>query len=349
MKLFQMAINKSNGGQSFSDNFGETVSVPPNWAVDVSFTRGKPLAMRDIDSFIKHLRKKNIKKFYIKRSFAFGDILMLVPVVNYLRELGFEPCVFVKWKYVDVMNLLGMKAYELDGIESFFETPGDYGILLDGTLELDHVRPKLQKASRVGLYFSALGIYDFPKEVRWDCDLGKFPGVETKFKKYVVFQSKGSTGAKTLPSETAIHIIKRLNEEGINVVFIGDKVGGMSQNVNMKRTDLAHFRYSAEEIFTVIGKAQCVISMDSAPLWISHFTKTPLIAILGPTSSKVRLNYHPLLPDGVENLQLNEDVGCDCCFEKAEACNWKYTCLQLDKEKFFKRIYNKIGRFIEND
>ena len=48
-------------------------------------------------------------------------------------------------------------------------------------------------------------------------------------------------------------------------------------------------------------------------------------------------------------LQLNEDVGCDCCFEKAKACKWKYDCLQLDKEEFFKRIYNKIRRFIEND
>jgi len=344
MKLFNIAVNKSKCSQGFSDNFGESVSVYPNWGVDVSFTRGKPIAIKEIGSFVNFLRKRDIKEFSIKRSFALGDVLMLCPVYHYLKDIGFEPRLFIKDKYAGLMRLLGTNAYSIDDMDSIIDNPG-YGIILDGTLELDHVRKNLQKFSRVQLYFSALGIYDFPEEVRWDCDLSKFPEIETKFDDYVVFQSKGSTGAKTLPNDTSIHIVKRLNEEGINVVYIGDKRGGMGKQVDMEKTDLAHFRYSAKGLFSLIGKAKCVISMDSAPLWISHFTKTPLMTILGPTSSKVRLNHHPLNPDGVEYLQLNERIDCDCCFEKAKACNWNYTCLKLDKERLFKMIYEKIKRF----
>ena len=44
-----------------------------------------------------------------------------------------------------------------------------------------------------------------------------------------------------------------------------------------------------EKFFSTIAKAKCLITMDSSPLWISHFTRTPVVVLFGPTRDSERL------------------------------------------------------------
>lgn len=342
--LFNLAVNTSGISQGYYDKFGDSVVVPANFATDFRFISFSPSGkIRRIGSFAVFLRRRGIKRFGILRTFALGDLLLLVPVVRHLREVGFDPYLITRKGYVGILDRLGIGAKDE---HNFFNSQnGDYGIKLDGTVERDHIQKAFQKFHRSEIYFQAIGLNEWPKELDWSCELEKFPEIE-RDDKYVVIQGKGSTKHKSLPDRTITALLDAINEEGIRAIYIGQNA-----RLNLKHpemTELAFWKYKLPQLVSVIAGARCLVCMDSSPFWLSHFTKTPVVGLFGPTDPVVRVKYHPLNPDGCIGLELNDLVGCKHCFEAARRCKGRFSCLNVASAKVVQLAMSHIRRFWES-
>ena len=326
--IFKFAVNKTSTIQSFFISTVNPLTIQPNQAVDTSQIHGDfPDILQPINSFIKYLDTKKAKRFYIYRTFALGDILMLVPVIRELRKRGYDPYLkTIRWAR-PVLELLGIESSILRPQHSPEEH--DYGIMMDGLVEQDHMRPKLSKIHRVDIYFEALGIEKMPKKLDWNMNFDKLPPSGLKGK-YVVLQTAGSTVKKRLSFETRQSLVKALRQDGVHVVTIGE---GSS--------------LSLEKLFAIIAGAKCLITMDSGPLWISHFTKTPVVGIFGPTRPSERMIYHPLWPDKAVGIRLNDKMKppCKSCFESSRRCNDRMDCLRISGGRLYRLIKPHVTKF----
>jgi len=220
------------------------------------------------------------------------------------------------------------------------------GIILDYLVERDHVSRALQQIHRVRIIFEALGL-EMPETLDWSMDLGELPALDTGFGRddFVVFQPKGSGKKKSLDDYTIKYIIDKFQNSTMNVVVIGEGVERLvssSQSVAIRGRQLP-----LPSLFSLIAKAKALVCMDSAPLWISHFTKTPVVALLGPSRPSERLTLHPLYPEGAVAVRLNEALGCESCFEMAKECEGRIDCLHIPKEQIWEGIRGKLMKFLE--
>lgn len=325
--IFNFALNTSDTIQSFFNKALDPITVEPHQAVDTTMIHGDTSdVLTPVGSFLNVLDKKKIKRFYIHRTFALGDILMLVPVIRALRKYGYDPYLRTTRWAKTFLDLLNIEA----NVTEIHHHPieGDYGIMLDGIVEQDHVRPILSGLHRVDTYFKALGMQKIPRKLDWSMDLKRLPKADPEGD-YVAFFPSGSTFRKQLPIETREWILKAFKEKDISVVQIG--IGS---------------EISIEKLFAAIAEAKCLVTMDSGPLWISHFTRTPVITLLGPTRASERLSRHPLYPRKAIGIALNEIINCESCFEAARKCEDRMDCLKISPEKIFELIYSEVKEWL---
>jgi len=211
-------------------------------------------------------------------------------------------------------------------------------------VERDHDHPQLQKMHRVLTYANGVGLRN-EHFWDWNCNLENFPEVNVP-EKYIVFQGIGNSSWRGLTTDTIQRLITAFELSDIKVIYIGTHV---SLEVDKNRTILLYQKASLTELFSLIAKARCVISMDSSPLWISHFTKTPVIAILGPSRWQERTSLHPLYPEGAITIETNKLIHCDSCFEQMKDCEQRCDCLHnIDAKILFDMLYREIKKFYED-
>jgi hypothetical protein len=335
-RLFNLAVNTSGIQQSFFTKKGRRFRAYPESIVDVSQLReGDRGILSPVDSFIGELKKRNLNSFYIERTYNFGDVLLLIPAIRELKRKGYNPILRTRSAYSPILKRLKI---DYTMCHSTI-TPQGFGIVLDNTIERDHEEDRLRDKHRVDLYFNIFGIED--GIVDWSCDLDDFDFFdEFMEKRYCVFQAQGSTPKKMLYDTTARYIIERLNDMGVKVAYIGEEIF-----IPDNETNHGYFMdLNYVELFSLIGHAEFLITMDSAPLWISHFTKTPLIALLGPSRPSERVTKHPLYPQKAFGLELNKEINCESCFECSKECGDLISCLHINDKRIFELIKKKVDQ-----
>lgn len=342
--MFNYHLNTGCKNQLVYRGDAEVVRIPPFCAVDELGINYNVAELKPIKSFIDVMGEKGVERFYIKRSFAFGDVLMVVPVVRYLRTLGYDPYLVTRKKYLDVLKLLEIEMTAVQGLE-LQGGLDDYGIQLDGTVERDHYQELFQRFHRVEIYLKALGVRKLPEKVDWSCDLSKFPTINCWKRNYIVFQGQGSTNTKSLPEESIRELLKKLNKDGVGVVYIGNRIS--TEGIDERKTEFKFCDLTLSELFSLIAGARCLVCMDSAPFWISHFVKTPAVVVFGSVDGKLRTKFHPLSPDGVMPIQLDREIGCKHCFENAVKCNFRFDCLKVSPERIYNLMQPHVLRYWE--
>jgi len=336
--LFQ--TNKTGINQIFSYRRASgSVTVAPDAFVDVSLLNGgyHGVLTKLKHPFIKEMDEADTHRFYLERTFSLGDTLMLVPVLRQISSLGYSPYIRTLPQYKEILELLGI---EVDTHNRLRKTPG---LMLDQVVEKDHHDPKMQKMHRVEIYSRAVGLkWGYTPD--WHMPLIGFPDNPVKFDKYIVFQGMGNTEKRGLPKHVVQDIIHFLNLEDINVVYIGGKIDLEGD------ADFRFMNQTIPELFSIIKDAKMVISMDSSPVWVSHFTKTPLTAVLGPSRPEERLSLHPLFKTDVTALKLNEWIKCKPCFERAVECENKVTCFtSVKSEDVYEALRPSIMKYWKQD
>lgn len=336
MKRFSLAANKTAIVQGFFDGNGNGMNVVPGMVIDTSSLKSSASQLTPVETVLEAVKPG--QPLVLVRTFSLGDVLMLVPIVRKLKELGIRAAIKTMADYEPALEALG--------IETVRVIPRHCAsAFMDYVVERDHVDHQLAKMHRVEIYADMIGI---PKEARrnwdWSMDSSKFPQYTND--KYVVFQGAGSNKAKSLALKTAEWVCAALNIENVTVVYLGDK-RGLDQSM-LPLTKLSYMARSVADLFGLIGGAQCLITMDSGPLWVAHFTKTPTIAILGPSRPAERTSLHPLYPEGAVAIDTAKAIGCEPCLEKAVACGKTFKCLgDISGEKLYGLMRDDIMRFWE--
>jgi hypothetical protein len=340
-KMFKLAINRTGLGQIYKCRMnGSTVRVEPNGVVDTSLFNSSS-GLEPIDNFLEEMDRLKMSRFFLYRSFSLGDVLTLVPVYRMLLDRGYEPYMRTKRTYLSLLNRLNVN------VEDERHTREGAGLYLDYVVEKDHYHPKLQKMHRTEIYARAVGLPFKPKELDWSMDLSRFPDHSWNDEPYVIFQGRGAVDRRALPNDVIQEMIWLMNLEKIRVIYIGEQTTALSQMEGIE--DLTKFLFmegSIEDLFSWIAGAKAVISMDSAPMWISYFTNTPVIACLGPGRPQERLGLHPRYPEGAVGIRLNEELECDSCFENAVACSQKFNCIKhIKADRLYELMRPKLLEF----
>jgi len=339
-KIFNYGVNISGISQGFyTDHDSAPIIVAPDCVVDMTNLKGLTKAISPIPSVIEYFKHKGIKRFFLRRTYAMGDVLMVVPVVRYLRTLGFDPYIKTVNRYFDTLRRLNIE------VRPVGFGPDGAGIELDKTVEKDHSCPEMQKYPRIQIYMIALGLNKFPKELDWEYDKKNFFQLKDlsgfKFKRgdYVIFQGLTGDKSRSLPVTTIENLINSLNEEGVKVAYVGT-----SARLRIKKPEMVEMvcvKYSLSQLFPIFENAKAAIVMDSGPLWLLHFTKTPVVVVLGSTP-KTRLVYHPLYPEQATAVEAYKYVNCKPCHQRAKKCNYRIDCLRVSADTLFNDLYPKL-------
>jgi len=333
LKIFNFGQNTRPTNVYAFGASGRPFKVCPNAVLDTTDLKPEGMFER-VGSLMEVVEKTRVKSFYLQReSTALGDILMMVPVVRYLRTLGYSPYVRTWTKLAKFLEL-----FKVFG-EDWHKDTKQLGLLTDGLVERDHWDERVKLQSRIGLLFNAFGLKHIPSKVDWSYNAISFP--EVRFAtRWVVFQAVSPSPQRSLAPETAQQLVKLMNKDGISVVVIGEDSG-----LNMDATkNLLRFRQdSLEELFGWIAGAACLITTDSAPLWIDHFTRTPAIVFFGTSRSRERLALHPE-PDKVMAVEMWPYGGCkDSCLESPAKCKYSYACMRgATAEALYERIRPRL-------
>jgi len=343
--MFTMGYNPTFTGQTFYDKRGNPLRVPSHYATDLSLFSRPPALLKPIKNFLCEIGDGVAeRRFDVQRSFSLGDILMLVPVVRELERLGYDVHYQADARYAPLLQLLGIKTANID-------RSNVYAALLDWTVERDHLELPLRGMHRCEIFARSIGLTQMPEHWNWDCSLSKFPELKDNWADegdYIVFQGGGAAQQRGLIAETIQWLLEAFTVEDIRVLYVGEPLPALV--VDKKLVHLQFMNSTLQELFSWIGRARCVVTMDSSPLWVSHFTKTPVIAVLGPSRSAQRIGEHPLYPEGAVAIELNRELECEPCFEVAEKCDRRFDCLKkIDPERLYELIRPHMMQYLSKE
>jgi len=297
----------------------DPIEIPPN-CVFPSRNVGQFKVCPNISKYLE-----SAKRLLAIRRFALGDVLMLLCVLRELKS-------YYKIDHITlatsgmlaahpVINQLNFSADLIVPISGVSKLSYDAACHLDGWLELDHMSDEFSSKHRVDLYREFFGL-----------PTGRSPdwsGFETRVSaEYFVFCPAGRRIYNSLSPRLAEEIKTALSRHK-KVVTISDEN-----------------RVEDDKLVDIIAGASVLVTVDSGPLWIAHYTATPVVFLSGPTKPEQRVSYHPLYPDGVETVQLAERVGCSSCFERAANCNFSAACMKNDREAkaIASEVVRKVGK-----
>jgi hypothetical protein len=320
-----MFLNVSKCPQAIVDNFLQYQSIYPNEAVnEYAFP-----SISSIPAFkkIKKFDFSKYKKILIKRGHALGDVIMTIPIMNYLKSLGKEVYINTSGQYIikGVDCILGHPPH--------FCEKFDLILNLDGVVERDHYDKKLFELNRVDIYKKAIGLEKIGNN--WDIE---YPKIDIDLQNAVIgIQISGSVA--NCKSINLTPLLSKLDKQGIRFYIIDNS----SRIYSYKN----HVRIATDVLglLNIFSRLKGIICFDSSPLWISHVTNTPAFCVVGPTSGPKIIARHPNKKSVFYDTKL--DFSCKSqkhgCGESASDCNKQFSCLKnVNHEKLFTTVINWI-------
>lgn len=143
----------------------------------------------------------------------------------------------------------------------------------------------------------------------------------------IALQIRGSGAMKSLPPPVMRRLLDALLPLNVNIMLIESELSAAQPYLIDPRVHQMCHRDPLHGI-AMLKEVDLAITFDSGPLWMAHCAPCPVLAILGPTRPEQRINRHPLGHERARAVCLNEIISCPACFEKATACNRRYTCMQ---------------------
>lgn len=99
-------------------------------------------------------------------------------------------------------------------------------------------------------------------------------------------------------------------------------------------------KYTFEKELEIIGKAKCIITMDSANMHIAALTPTKIFSIWGPTHPFI--GFTPYRDENVFYIQ--KDLSCRPCsvFGNKKCFRKDHECMNITPEEIAKKIFSNI-------
>lgn len=126
-------------------------------------------------------------------------------------------------------------------------------------------------------------------------------------------------GLRRWPIERYRELAEHLVDLGYEVILIG---GGNDRWASEHFSDINVTDFIGKtnliELFYLLNSVKAVISHDTGPLHLTYLTKTPLIAIFGPTLANVFL---PMARQNTKVLQAGNVIPCSPCYDGKNYAN----------------------------
>lgn len=285
---------------------------------------------KNLSRAFKRITKLDLTEYdsiLFKRTHALGDVIMLLPIVNYLRKLGKIVCIHTSSRFT------------IDGVNCIAGHPrfdyGNFDLVVDmtGIVEQDHQDASLYSKNRVDIYKDYLGLGNIGND--WSID---FPQKEIDIEGATIgIQVSGSTDYKSV---NLVPLMKNLDSKGIKFFIIDTKNTSYNyKNSVSKRTDKLG-------LLNIMHSLKGVLCFDSGPFWLTHVTNTAAFVVVGPTSGSKLIVRHPnsktMFFDTKEDYKCNSSV--NGCGESAKDCNKRYLCLKNTNQK---RLIKEFNKWIE--
>jgi len=333
--------------QLFYRSDGEPMEVYPHFCFDGGMINalGAPCLSNGL-TLLEQMKRKPDSKVCFCRTFALGDILVLTPIFNWLKDeypacqivLATSPVFLSLFRYWDAVETIEKRM--------ILHSDYDIGYCLDGIVEQDHQGDEKSYKHRTDIYCEFLGI-PVPKDPIFSLPYGEdekqwAEGIIGAFrepeKPVVVVQLSGTMWFNSFPFEKAIRIGDELSKV-CSVIMVHN----FKQDIKIKGICNLTGQTTFHEAVALIDSADVAVTMDSGPLWIAHCTKTPIIAMFGHTRAKEKMVHHR----NYHSIDLAEMVGCESCFGRPTKCNGAADCLtKSDEKEITKRIRDGIRRFV---
>jgi hypothetical protein len=278
------------------NQYGITERAAKRFSVDP----GRSCDMTGFRDFKTAAQHRSSGKMVLHRTSALGDVLMMMALA---RHIG-AACSFDRERFRELGDV-----YRPD-------LSGGIGIILDGEVEIDHVDSMVPTPHRIDLMADVVGakVDTFDWKLPFDVPVKEVQRFD------VLFQSGGSTNVKQLHPALTRPIMSELAAAGLKIGLFGvdQQYGCPAGVVDMRgRTDLW-------TLWNLIAAAKALVTQDSAPLWIAHFTNTPVVLLCGPTHAESRLSRHSAPHCWID---LSRMVGCRPCGETGNRCERRFDCM----------------------
>lgn len=166
---------------------------------------------------------------------------------------------------------------------------------------------------------------------------------------YVVIAPGSVWNTKKWGKEKYTELVNQIESKGFKCVVIGSNNDSEDCNYvaeNTKALNLAG-KTTIQELIYLISRASLVISNDSAPVHFANLTKTPVVAIFGPTSP-----IFGFAPIGVEDVVVeNHSLNCrPCRIHGSKTCPLgTMECMEsIEPREVFNIVFKKLNsKFIE--
>lgn len=313
----EVFYNGTKVPQVFFDTRFNSVNLPPRFAFTFDGLSKSQASSLNKHSNIKSLINSASKILFV-RNYALGDILMLLPVLREFKNTYPDKKIYFATTYELARNyfIRHFASGIVNRLYDNYQTVEDYdlGILLDDVVERDHTIKEYSDKHRVDIFRECLSLPTGHAPV-WNTAptwVG-FHGI--------IFCSGGKKPIKQLSLDTADYFLQQLSRR--------------------KFRNLLHVREGLpfpppEQFLLALQNARVLITMDTAPLWMAHYTRTPVVFLSGPTRGAQRISYHPLYPEGAREVSFSQELRCKPCFENNYDCHLVPKCFTaLPKERMW--------------
>lgn len=322
-----MFLNVSGKNQCLQNKFYEYKPVAPNEIISEEVYPDVKILPKSQFKKIRKIDFSNVESILLRRGHALGDVIMLFPIVNYLKSKGKKVTVHTNTKYA------------IPGVDFVVDVPVinaenyDLVIDLDWVLEKDHHDEKYFPINRVDIYLKYMNLKNIGND--WTADFLKMDiDVEDAV---IAIQLKGSTAAKSM---NILPLLGELERRNIKFYVIDDlgEYKDVYKNAVIKPANVVG-------LLNIFKKVKGVLNFDSGPLWLSHVTNTPAFVITGPTDGEKLIRRHPNRKTMYYDTKI--DYGCKLkqgCGENAKLCGGDFSCL---KNVNYTNLKNKFFGWIE--
>jgi ADP-heptose:LPS heptosyltransferase len=326
---------------------GEPIRLHPRFCIDegiISFGGSSRLA--EGITLREQLKRKPDSKICFYRTYALGDVILLTPIFNWVKEKYPASTVYLVtvsaftglFKYWDLIKTVDKRA--IDYLDY------DVGYYLDGVVEKDHEGGRLSHMHRLDIYCEFVGV-DVPKDPIFSLP---FSDAEKSWAESIVgpirepgkpvlaIQVSGATKTRRFPLGKWIEIAEDLVKD-FSIIFLHN----FYEEINVKEVVNLGGQTSVQQVVALLDCVDAVVTLDSGILWMAHCTKTPIIALLGHTREEERMTYHR----NYHVVNLSEMVGCEACFGRMDKCGGAIRCMtQVSGEDVARGIRDGIRKLI---
>jgi len=244
----------------------------------------------------------NLSSIIVKRSHGLGNVILLLPVLDYFYEQGAAICLVTREEWVGTFS----------AIRPDFEVVAESRVsLVDLDSMTSEIYPSQHRSDELA---GMLGIDGGIRSLVIDRIPPAWSQPFARLQDCIIFAPEAQHAARCWPEENC-RLVKELFPEEQLVLVGTERAPAIRCDVDLRG------QLSLPELFGVLSVGKLVISMDSAILHIAAALRKPTVAIFGGVDARFRIR-----PDQPV-VALQSLLSC-CPCNKREDCAERYDCIK---------------------